>query len=144
MDAEAMRERPGQKPRSITRALRTDRVEGLAGTCSYLLGMVKPMSRGKLDWPLTLAENGQLPECGSCRSCSSGIEPRIPHQQRPHRAARWWSFMDIILNRKRSGNCYDLWARNAISKLNNLNWAIVGVQWWGKGWGRKTSGYPIG
>ena len=60
----AMQEKLRQKPRLITWAIRTDRIEELSQRCLCPLGEVKPMNRGDLYWRLTLAEGGHLPERG--------------------------------------------------------------------------------
>lgn len=63
-DTYAMREQLQQKPRLITWAIRTDRIEELSQRSAYPLGNVKPMNRGDLYWRLTLTEDGHLPETG--------------------------------------------------------------------------------
>lgn len=64
LDLDAMREKLRLKPRLITWAVRTDRIETLAGASAYPLGKVEWMSRGDLSWRLTLTEDGHLPGCG--------------------------------------------------------------------------------
>jgi hypothetical protein len=61
LDNEAMRERLRRKPRLITWAVRTDRIEELAGRSVVPLGTVTHMSRGNLKWRLTLTAGGHLP-----------------------------------------------------------------------------------
>jgi hypothetical protein len=64
LDDDAMRESLQAKPRLVAWALRTDRIEDLAQRSEYPLGRIEPMSRGDLDWRLTLTEDGRLPEGG--------------------------------------------------------------------------------
>jgi hypothetical protein len=64
LDDDAMRESLQAKPRLVAWALRTDRIEDLAQRSEYPLGRVKPMSRGDLNWRLTLTEDGRLQEGG--------------------------------------------------------------------------------
>jgi hypothetical protein len=64
LDTHAMQEKLRQKPRLITWAIRTDRIEELSQRSTYPLGNVRPMNRGDLYWRLTLTEDGHLPERG--------------------------------------------------------------------------------
>jgi hypothetical protein len=64
LDTHAMQEKLRQKPRLITWAIRTDRIEELSQRCLCPLGNIRPMNRGNLYWRLTLTEDGHLPERG--------------------------------------------------------------------------------
>lgn len=64
LDSEAMQERLRRRPLLLTWAVRTDRIEQLAGRSIVPLGPVTPMSRGSLRWRLTLSEGGLLPGGG--------------------------------------------------------------------------------
>jgi hypothetical protein len=64
LDDDAMRDSLHTKPRLVAWALRTNCIEELAQRSEYPLGLVKPMSRGELNWRLTLTEDGRLPEGG--------------------------------------------------------------------------------
>lgn len=60
LDSEAMQERLRRKPQLLTWAVRTDRIEQLAGRSLVPLGAVRAMSRDNLSWRLTLAQDGRL------------------------------------------------------------------------------------
>jgi hypothetical protein len=64
LDTEAMQEKLRQRPRLITWAIRTNRIEEAARRSTYPLGEVKPMNRGNLHWRLTLTGDGHLPQGG--------------------------------------------------------------------------------
>jgi hypothetical protein len=64
LDSELMQERLRQKPLLLTWAVRTDRIEELAGQSIVQLGAVTRMSRGNLSWRLTLTPDGHLPGGG--------------------------------------------------------------------------------
>jgi hypothetical protein len=64
LDTLAMQEKLRRRPRLITWAIRTDRIEELSRMSTYPLGNITPMNRGELYWRLTLTEDGHLPEKG--------------------------------------------------------------------------------
>jgi len=64
LDTHTMQEELRARPRLITWAIRTDRIEELSQRCLCPLGNVKSMNRGDLYWRLTLTEDGHLPERG--------------------------------------------------------------------------------
>lgn len=64
LDTNSMQEKLGQRPRLITWAIRTNRIEEWSQRSTYPLGNVTPMNRGNLSWRLTLTEDGHLSERG--------------------------------------------------------------------------------
>lgn len=64
LDTEFMQQRLRERPRLITWAVGTERIEVLAARCAEPLGEILPMQRGDLRWRLTLPPDGHLPGGG--------------------------------------------------------------------------------
>jgi hypothetical protein len=72
---------PSATPRLAAWVARTPDIRSAVDTCGEPIGNVEPMSRGELNWLITIADGGRLP--------LSGIAPiLIEWLTRPHPAAR--------------------------------------------------------
>jgi hypothetical protein len=72
---------PDSPPTLSTWVVRTDNIHACAAACSEALGVVEPMSRGTLNWHITIPADGTLP--------LNGIAPAlIDWQTEMHPAAK--------------------------------------------------------
>ncbi len=53
--------RSSSQPRLATWVMRTDDIRDTVSACSETLGAIEPMSRGDLDWLITVTDDGSLP-----------------------------------------------------------------------------------
>ena len=64
LDSEHLQNELKIKPRLITWVARTDDIDTLVRQCPISLGKIYPMSRGQLNWKITLTEDGSMPGGG--------------------------------------------------------------------------------
>lgn len=64
LDSPAMHARLRERPRLITWVARTDDIHASVRLCHIDIGQVQPMSRGGLNWQITIPQDGALPLAG--------------------------------------------------------------------------------
>ena len=64
LDEDRTKERLAQSPRPLTWVVAVDDIYDTASKCGYDAGKITTMTRGDLEWLLTIAENGTLVEDG--------------------------------------------------------------------------------
>ena len=64
LDEDRTKERLAQSPRPLTWVVAVDDIYDAASKCGYDAGKITAMTRGDLEWMLTIAENGTLVEDG--------------------------------------------------------------------------------
>jgi len=64
LDEDRTKKRLAQSPRPLTWVVAVDDIHDAASKCGYDVGKITTMTRGDLEWMLTIAENGTLVEDG--------------------------------------------------------------------------------
>ena len=64
LDEDRTKKRLAQSPRPLTWVVAVDDIHDAASKCGYDVGKITTMTRGDLEWMLTIAENGMLVEDG--------------------------------------------------------------------------------
>ena len=64
LDEDRTKKRLAQSPRPLTWVVAVDDIYDAASKCGYAAGTITTMTRGDLEWMLTIAENGMLVEDG--------------------------------------------------------------------------------
>ena len=64
LDADRTKQRLAQSPRPLTWVVAVDDIYDAASKCGYDAGQITTMTRGDLEWMLTIAEDGSLVEDG--------------------------------------------------------------------------------
>ncbi len=70
LDSPEMRRKLQQRPRLITWVARTDDIHASVRKCNIDIGQVRPMSRGQLNWQITIPQDGAL-------TCAGLVPPLI-------------------------------------------------------------------
>lgn len=92
LDSEMIQKRLRQRPRLIHWVARTPQIEVLTSRCPEPIGEVTQMSRGQLQWQITIPEDGRLACDGLIPSLIQWPEGEHPISSLPYRGCRLKKF----------------------------------------------------
>ena len=88
LDEDLTKQRLAQSPRPLTWVVAVDDIYDAASKCGYDAGKITTMTRGDLEWMLTIAENGTLVEDGLLPSFIQWPGGRNPANKLPESGTR--------------------------------------------------------
>ena len=88
LDEDRTKKRLAQSPRPLTWVVAVDDIHDAASKCGYDVGKITTMTRGDLEWMLTIAENGTLVEDGLLPSFIQWPGGRNPANKLPESGTR--------------------------------------------------------
>ena len=88
LDEDRTKQRLAQSPRPLTWVVAVDDIYDAASKCGYDAGKITTMTRGDLEWMLTIAENGTLLEDGLLPGLIQWPGGRNPANKLPESGAR--------------------------------------------------------
>ena len=88
LDEDRTKQRLTQSPRPLTWVVAVDDIYDAASKCGYDAGKITTMTRGDLEWMLTIAENGTLVEDGLLPSFIQWPGGRNPANKLPESGTR--------------------------------------------------------
>ena len=88
LDEDRTKKRLAQSPRPLTWVVAVDDIHDAASKCGYDVGKITTMTRGDLEWMLTIAENGTLVEDGLLPGLIQWPGGRIPANKLPESGTR--------------------------------------------------------
>ena len=88
LDEDLTKQRLAQSPRPLTWVVAVDDIYDAASNCGYDAGKITTMTRGDLEWMLTIAENGTLVEDGLLPSFIQWPGGRNPANKLPESGTR--------------------------------------------------------
>ena len=88
LDEDLTKQRLAQSPRPLTWVVAVDDIYDAASKCGYDVGKITTMTRGDLEWMLTIAENGTLVEDGLLPSFIQWPGGRNPANKLPESGTR--------------------------------------------------------
>ena len=88
LDEDLTKQRLAQSPRPLTWVVAVDDIYDAASKCGYDAGKITTMTRGDLEWMLTIAENGTLVEDGLLPSFIQWPGGRNPAKKLPESGTR--------------------------------------------------------
>lgn len=92
LDTPLMQQKLRERPRLIHWVARTTQIEILSNRCPEPIGVVTPMSRGQLEWKITIPEDGELACGGLIPSLIQWPEGEHPISSLPDRGCRLQKF----------------------------------------------------
>ena len=88
LDEDRTKKRLAQSPRPLTWVVAVDDIHDAASKCGYDVGKITTMTRGDLEWMLTIAENGTLVEDGLLPGLIQWAGGRNPANKLPESGTR--------------------------------------------------------
>ena len=88
LDEDRTKKRLAQSPRPLTWVVAVDDIHDAASKCGYDVGKITTMTRGDLEWMLTIAENGTLVEDGLLPGLIQWPGGRNPANKLPENGTR--------------------------------------------------------